>query len=135
MKILKITIVLVSTSMLAMLIYANTRNVSPTEKLSKVHLATFQIGGELTSTLRASLTEKISKITGVTACSMSKEGNVVAIIFHPDQVTEATLSSLLQSESIAVSTKEFGSSTSGGCPVHAVGASVSAFVSFLDLRN
>lgn len=128
---------MLSLSLVAMLaalfMYANVRQLSATEKLKSVHLASFMWGSNVTPEIKTSLQKKISSVPGVTACSINAEGDGAAILFYPDQVNESQLAGILSGTAhLAVAQKALP--TSGGCPVHNLDASFSRFLSALDIR-
>ena len=132
MRALKITVIILSLGAISMLCYANFRTLTPTEKLKKVNLASFTIKGNLSVEEKKKIEEKISHTSGVTACSLG--ANTATVIFYPDQVNEPVLAGLLSDAGkLMVIKKEY--SSSGGCPVPRITASVNRFVSALDFRD
>jgi hypothetical protein len=71
--------------------YANARRLSPTERLDRVNLVSFELKGELNESERNTLETKIKSESGVTACAISKERNLATVIFHPKQISRETL--------------------------------------------
>jgi hypothetical protein len=134
MKILKITSILLVSGMLILVLYANTRQLSPTEKLAPVNLVSFKMQRGLASAQASFLENNISKISGVTACTVSDDGTIASIIFHPDKITEQELASAFPLTGNIKATP-IAFPTSRGCPMHAVTGSVQQFISVLDLRN
>jgi len=134
MKILKITFTTLVAVVLFAFVYANVREVSPAKKLKKVHLVSFELIGNLSSEEKTKLENKISTTTGVTACSISKEGNIASVVFHPDIINENILADDL-SVFNKVLAKPIAFPQTGGCPVHQVTGSVDQMISLLDLRN
>lgn len=125
---------MVATAFVVVFAYANIRTLSPTEKLKQIHLASFKLKGEMSSAEVADLEKKVSNMSGVTACSINRGGTIASVTFHPDVVSEETLSATLSNNNqLGITKKEFA--TSGGCPVHQVSASVNHFLTILDLRN
>jgi hypothetical protein len=118
----------------AIFTYANVRQLSPTQQLKEVHLASFQITGDLNNEQRITLEKKLSRQQGVTACTINSTGTLASIIFYPDLISENSLVTMLSNNNqLEITQRELA--VSGGCPVHAVSASVDQFVSVLDLRN
>ena len=131
LKFLSIGVVIV---LVAVFTYANMRHLSPTQKLKEVHLASFQINGELNSDERSTLEKKLSQLKGVTACTINSTGTLASVIFRPDLVSAASLvNTLSNNNTLSISQRELA--VTGGCPVHAVSASFEQFMSTLDLRN
>jgi hypothetical protein len=134
MKILKYVTIAVVVSLIGAFAYANVRHLSPTERLKEVHLASFNMKGNLSAQERISLEQKVSRVAGVTACSINASATTASVIFHPDAVSVTNLTELLSNNNqLAVIQKELA--VSGGCPVHAVSASFNQFLSVLDLRR
>jgi hypothetical protein len=131
LKILSFGVVIV---LAAIFSYANVRHLSPTQRLKQVHLASFQIKGDLSSSQRIALEKKLSEQKGVAACTINSTGTLASIIFYPDLINEINLTTMLSNNNeLTVVRRELA--VSGGCPVHAVSASVDQFISVLDLRN
>jgi hypothetical protein len=119
----------------AIFTYANVRHLSPTQQLKQVHLASFQITGDLDPSQRIALEKKLSEQNGVTACTINSKGTLASIIFYPDVISASNLTTMLSNNNeLAVAQRELAV-TGGGCPVHAVSASVDQFISVLDIRN
>jgi hypothetical protein len=134
MKTLKMITLIVLVGFAALFGYANMRHLSISEKLKSVNLASFTLEGDLKAEQKLALEKKISALDGVTACSVSREGNVASVIFHPEQINETKLASLLSNEGrLTVTEKQLA--TSGGCPVHKLNANFSALIASLDIRN
>ncbi|MEO7989942.1 MAG: hypothetical protein ABI663_10400 [Chryseolinea sp.] len=134
MKTLKTITLFVLVGFVGLFGYANIRQLSISEKLKAVHLASFTLKGNLNSEEKLALEKKVSALAGVTACSVNREGNIVSVIFYPEQTNETTLASLLSNQGkLTVTQKQLA--ISGGCPVHKVNANFSAFVAVLDIRN
>jgi hypothetical protein len=134
MKTLKITGILLLTALLSAFVYANVRTLSPAEKLPPVALASFQLQGILNDEALSALEEAIGTTHGVTACTISAEGNVASVIFRPDAISEAALGTkLARSGKLTVTPVVF--SSDGGCPLHKVTGPVASLISVLDLRN
>jgi hypothetical protein len=135
MRILRITLVILLATMLGLFVYANTRYVSPAEKLRSVNIAFFELRAVQSSGDRSDLEAQITKSSGVTACTISREGDLAAVVFHPDVVTEEKLASLLQQHgNVSVSKKTFNG-TGGVCPIHAASATFHQMLSSIDFRN
>jgi hypothetical protein len=133
MRILKLLSFVLVGAFLVAFGYANVRHLSPTEKLKQVHLASFTMNGDLSSAERASLEKKVSTMEGVRACSINSNATTASVTFFPDLINEKDLAAALSNDNqLTIAQKEFA--TTGGCPVHAVSASLSQFVSVLDLR-
>jgi hypothetical protein len=121
-------------SIAAIFAYANVRKLSPTQQLKEVHLASFQIAGDLNTEQRIALEKKVSEQNGVTACTINSTGTLASIIFYPELINANSLIAMLSNnDQLQITQRELA--VSGGCPVHAVSASVDQFVSVLDLRN
>jgi hypothetical protein len=121
-------------SIAAIFAYANVRKLSPTQQLKEVHLASFQIAGDLNTEQRIALEKKVSEQKGVTACTINSTGTLASIIFYPELINVNSLIAMLSNnDQLQITQRELA--VSGGCPVHAVSASVEQFVSVLDLRN
>jgi hypothetical protein len=134
MRTLKILFFGVVIVLAAIFTYANVRQLSPTQQLKEVHLASFQIAGDLNTEQRLALEKKLSVQPGVTACTINSTGTLASIIFYPDLISENSLVTMLSNnKQLSITQRELA--VSGGCPVHAVSASVDQFVSVLDLRN
>jgi hypothetical protein len=134
MKTLKTTMLILLVAFVGLFGYANIRQLSISEKLKAVHLASFTLKGGLKSEEKLALEKKVSASAGVTACSVNREGNVASVIFYPGQTNETTLASLLSNDGQIIVTQKH-LAASGGCPVHKVNANFSAFVAVLDFRN
>jgi hypothetical protein len=134
MRTLKILFFGAVISIAAIFAYANVRKLSPTQQLKEVHLASFQIAGDLNTEQRIALEKKVSEQNGVTACTINSTGTLASIIFYPELINANSLIAVLSNnDQLQITQRELA--VSGGCPVHAVSASVEQFVSVLDLRN
>jgi hypothetical protein len=134
MRTLKILFFGAVISIAAIFAYANVRKLSPTQQLKEVHLASFQIAGDLNTEQRIALEKKVSEQKGVTACTINSTGTLASIIFYPELINVNSLIAMLSNnDQLQITPRELA--VSGGCPVHAVSASVDQFVSVLDLRN
>jgi hypothetical protein len=134
MRTLKILFFGAVISIAAIFAYANVRKLSPTQQLKEVHLASFQIAGDLNTEQRIALERKVSEQNGVTACTINSTGTLASIIFYPELINANSLIAMLSNnDQLQITQRELA--VSGGCPVHAVSASVDQFVSVLDLRN
>ena len=130
-KILSLSLVVVFAGLFA---YANLRQLSITEKLKTVDLASYRLEGVMTPAERSALEQKISSLPGVTACSVNKEGRLASVLFHRQEIDETQLASVLSNKGqrqVAQKTLQ----TSGGCPVQGMNAALYTFISVLDLRN
>jgi 23S rRNA pseudoU1915 N3-methylase RlmH len=134
MKVLKIIGFTAVSVLLLAFAYANVRTLSPTERLERVHLASFELKGDLNETERKTLETKIKSESGVTACAISKEKNLATVIYHPKQISTETLAIKFATVGKMDATK-IELPTTGGCPVHAASSSVSSFLAVLDLRH
>jgi hypothetical protein len=134
MRTLKILFFGAVITLAAIFAYANVRQLSPTQQLKEVHLASFQIAGDLNIEQRTALEKKLSEQKGVTACTINPTGTLASIIFYPDLISENSLITMLSDNNQLLITQR-ALAVSGGCPVHVVSASVDQFVSLLDLRN
>jgi hypothetical protein len=134
MKILKISPLIFAISVAALFGYANLRKLSVSEKLPRVQLISFDIRGEISPVDRTQLEKKLSSVPGVTACSLSDEGNVASVIFHPEKINEATITDVLSQEGkLNISLRDLA--VSPGCPIHNLNSSFQEFISALDIRN
>ena len=134
MRVLKITTIVFSIGALSILCYANLRTLSPTEKLKKVNLASFLLKGNLSAEEKKKIEEHVNNTPGVTACSLNAEGNTATVIFYPDHINESAVAYLLSNAGkITVTQKQL--STSGGCPIPKITASMNRFISALDFRD
>jgi hypothetical protein len=135
MKTIKIIALLLSIGLVSLFGYANIRRLSIIETLEPVNLASLKINGHVDSEGKLDLEKKISAVPGVTACTLSKEGNMASVIFHPKQVTVEALTSLLSNGGeLKISQIELAQS-GGGCPVRQLNSSFNKVISFLDIRN
>jgi hypothetical protein len=134
MKILKITSILFFSGMLILVLYANTRQLSPTERLAQVNLVSFKVQGDLAPAQASFLENTIGKTSGVTACSVSDDRTITSVIFDRDKITEHELASKFTLIDNITATP-ITLPVTGGCPIHVVTGSVQQFISTLDLRN
>ena len=130
----RIIILVFAAAIAALFAYANFRELSASEKLKHVALASFMLKGKITEAERLELEKRISGLSGVTACSINKDGDGAAVIFYPDVVTAEILSSALRNNG-SLNVKHKILPSSGGCPVHQVGTSFTQMISLLDFRN
>ena len=122
MKILKISSLVFAISVATLFGYANLRKLSVVEKLQPVQLISFDIRGEISPVDRMQLEKKLSSVSGVTACSLSDEGNVASVIFHPEKINEETITDLLSKEGkLNISFRDLA--VSPGCPIHNLNSS------------
>ena len=134
MRTIKIILLAGAVGFAGLFAYANIRQLSLTEKLKHVKLASFNLKGDMNETEMFQLEKKISNVPGITACSLSKDGTTASVIFYPEDVNENLLTNLLSNDGkINVSQRIL--STSGGCPVHKLGASFQSVIASLDVRH
>jgi hypothetical protein len=135
MKKIKIIALIPFAAFISLGFYANFRTLTPGETVKPVHLTAFNIKPNTDVSESKDLKNQLASLKGVTACAIAREGDLVAVTYHPDEITEASLINLINNEKkYEVTLKEFPV-VSGGCPVHKVSASFNDFVSALDLRN
>jgi hypothetical protein len=134
MKIFKITILCVLTALISLLSYANFRTLSPTEKLEQVQLVSFNLQGEMSANDKIILEKSVSSAPGISACSIGSKGDVASVIYYPEK-TDTTIISGLLSDGGRISVAPRDLSTSGGCPVHKVSASIDHLMAALDFRK
>jgi hypothetical protein len=134
MKILKITILSLLIVLVGLLGYANLRRLSRAEKLKQVQLVSFNLEGEISSKDKTSLEKSVSSAPGISACSIGNKGDVASVIYYPDKINASIIARLLSDGGrIIVTHKDL--STSGGCPVHKIGASLDHLMAVLDFRK
>lgn len=133
MKTLRIISMVFLLAIIGLLGYANLRPLSTTEKLKQTALVSFQWSGNLPAEKRIALEKQISHASGVTACTISTNGNSAAVIYHSEDTDVGTITALFQRVNIQVREKDLTSST--GCPVHAVDAVFAQLISTLDHRS
>jgi hypothetical protein len=119
MKSIKIIAVVLLIGLVGLLGYANFRRLSIIETLEPVNLASLK---------------KISAVPGVTACTLSKEGNIASVIFYPKQITVEALTFLL-SNGGQLKISQIELAKSAGCPIHQLNSSFNEVITFLDIRN
>lgn len=134
MKILKITGAALLAILLFTFIYANARTLSLSENLEEVDLITYTLSENLSIGESMDLENKFNTTVGVTACSVSKEGDKISLIFHPAVISEEELTSQLIGYENRVAAPVVYAEA-GACPVHQVTGSVAWLISALDLRN
>ena len=114
--------------------YANTRTLSLSETLDQVDLITYTLSEKLSTGESLDLENKFFTTPGVTACTVSREGDKVSLIFHPETISEKELTSMLSGYENRIATP-IVYAEAGGCPVHQMTGSVDRLMSVLDLRN
>ena len=134
MKKIKIFTLILVVAFATLFGYANLRHLSLIETLKPVALTSMKIDGHLTSQEQIELEKKISALAGVTACTISKDGDVASIIFYPDQMTEKKVAQMLSNDG-SLKISEINLEKSGGCPVHELNSSFLQLISLLDLRQ
>jgi hypothetical protein len=134
MKILKITGAVLLAVLLFTFIYANARTLSLSENLEEVDLITYTLNENLSLAESLDIENKFGATAGVTACTVSKEGDKISLIFHPTTISKAELTSTLIGYESRVSTPVVYAEAAA-CPVHKVTGSVEWFIAVLDLRN
>jgi len=134
MKSIKIVTVVLLIGLVGLLGYANFRRLSIIETLEPVNLASLKIDGYLNPLGKLDLEKKISAVPGVTACTLSKEGNIASVIFYPKQITVEALTFLL-SNGGQLKISQIELAKSGGCPIHQLNSSFNEVITFLDIRN
>jgi hypothetical protein len=136
MRKLKIFLMLLTGLCLCTVLYANLRKRSPSEGLKPIQLTAFNIGLQDQNQSTTELQNKISAMSGVTSCALSKEKDLMAVTFHPDEITEDALTKIITDSHVAsVSIRDLSANASGGCPVQKLNASLSTLVRTLDFRN
>jgi hypothetical protein len=134
MKTLRITSMILLLAIVGLLGYANLRPLSPSEKLKQTTLVSFRLQGNLPAEKRVALEKQISQAPGVTACTISRDGNTASVIYYSQEVDVNTIVALFQRQStLPLSKKNLASSP--GCPVHAVEAIFTQLISTLDHRS
>jgi hypothetical protein len=99
MKILKIAVSVLIICITILTIYANVRPLSISEKLKSVNIAFINLHQPLEASMQVVLKNIIARTPGVTACSISSEGNMASIVFYPDVVSETSLIKLISEQS------------------------------------
>ena len=135
MKTIKIVTLVFLTGFIALFGYANLRRLSVIEKLRPVNLTSVKIEGAMSAQERIELERKISTSPGVTACSLSKDGNVASIIFYPEKTSVKKLNHLLSTDGKYLVSPIELSASGGGCPIHQLNSSIHEFITVLDIRN
>lgn len=118
-----------------LLTYANLRQASPTERIEPVQLSSFVFDKSLSNTERTQLENAVMTLEGITAFTISKEGNSASAVYRMSQLTEGDLAAFIgRTASRHASVKDLQASGTG-CPVHAVGAAFGRMLTTLDFRN
>jgi hypothetical protein len=134
MKVLKMTIFILSAGFLVLFGYANLRVLSVTERLKPVELTSFRLKGDMSEGNLSALEKTLENTAGVTACTINGKSETACVIYHKHMVNESKLASLLASSLTHVEKKDLAAA-GGGCPVHQASASFSKLMATLDLRS
>lgn len=137
MRKIKFLVTVLAVLFVCTLLYANLRRRSPSEDIKPIHLAAFNIGLPDKNQSTEVVRNRISGTTGVTSCALSTEKNLIAITYHPDEISEKELGKIINSSSdeMSVSVKDLAANASAGCPVQKLNSSLNSWVKALDFRN
>jgi hypothetical protein len=133
MKFLKIVLLTLLAGIASIFIYANTRIISPAEKLQPVKLSAFSFSNPLSAEDARIVQQQISAVPGVTACKVNCKTKMASVVYHADKINEQYLADQFKNYHTDAKVKIF-EPVKGGCPIHKVDNVVQAFVTTLDLR-
>ena len=132
MRFLKITGLILIGSIAILFLYANTRTISPAEKLKRISLVTFSLNNALSEELVERMGSNMKQLPGVTACKTNR--GIISVVYHPEVINENTIAQRITALVNSTVTIKIFESASGGCPVHGMTSSIARLISSLDLR-
>jgi hypothetical protein len=133
MKFLKIILLTLVSGFVFVFIYANTRIISPAEKLQPVKLTAFSFTTDLSKEEAHIIQQQVSALPGVTACKVSHEDKMASVVYQADKINEQLLASQFKTYHTDAKVKIF-EPVKDGCPIHQIDNSVQALITKLDLR-
>jgi hypothetical protein len=133
MKFLKIVLLTLLAGIAFVFIYANTRIISPAEKLRPVKLSAFSFTNDISADDARIVQHQISAVPGVTACKVNHKTKMASVVYIADKISEQHLADQFKNYHTDAKVKIF-EPVKGGCPIHQVDNAVQAFITTLDLR-
>jgi hypothetical protein len=133
MKFLKIVLLTLLAGIASIFIYANTRIISPAEKLQPVKLSAFSFSNPLSAEDARIVQQQISAVPGITACKVNHKTKMASVVYLAGKISEQHLVDQFRNYHTDAKVKIF-EPVKGGCPIHQVDNVVQAFIASLDLR-
>jgi copper chaperone CopZ len=109
----------VLTFFVSMLVWANWEEPPLSQKLDlkPIHLAVFDLDKQVDAADSTLISNKLSAVTGVTACTVNPEFKTVSVTFYDDQVSENALKAVVQQKNYIASKVNFATMEGPKCPV------------------
>ena len=103
----------------SMLVWANWEEPPLSQKLDlkPIHLAVFDLDKQVDAADSSLISEKLSAVTGVTACTVNPEFKTVSVTYYDDQVSEEALKAVVQQKDYVASKVNFAKMEGPKCPV------------------
>lgn len=107
------------TFFVSMLVWANWEEPPLSQKLDlkPIHLAVFDLDKEVNATDSTLISDKLSSVTGVTACTVNPEFKTVSVTYYDDQVSEDALKAVVQQKNYIASKINFAKMEGPKCPI------------------
>lgn len=107
------------TFFVSMLVWANWEEPPLSQKLDlkPIHLAVFDLDKEVNATDSTLISDKLSAVTGVTACTVNPEFKTVSVTYYDDQVSEDALKAVVQQKNYIASKINFAKMEGPKCPI------------------
>lgn len=107
------------TFFVSMLVWANWEEPPLSQKLDlkPIHLAVFDLDKEVNATDSTLISDKLSSVTGVTACTVNPEFKTVSVTYYEDQVSEDALKAVVQQKNYIASKINFAKMEGPKCPI------------------
>lgn len=119
LKFAKVTGFLVATFFVSMLVWANWEEPPLSEKLDlkPIQLAVFDLNKNVDATDSTLISQKLSAVSGVTACTVNPSFKTVSVTYYGDQVSEESLKAVVQQKDFVASKVNFATMEGPKCPV------------------
>lgn len=110
---------LTMTFFVSMLVWANWEEPPLSQKLElkPIHLAVFDLDKQIEASDSTLISNKLSAVTGVTACTVNPEFKTVSVTYYDDQVSEGALKAVVQQKNYIASKINFAKMEGPKCPI------------------
>lgn len=107
------------TFFVSMLVWANWEEPPLSEKLDlkPIHLAVFDLDKQVDATDSTLISQKLSAVNGVTACTVNPEFKTVSVTYYNDEVSEDALKAVVEQKDYVASKVNFAKMEGPKCPV------------------
>lgn len=107
------------TFFVSMLVWANWEEPPLSEKLDlkPIHLAVFDLDKQVDAADSTLISQKLSAVKGVTACTVNPSFKTVSVTYYNDEVSEDALKAVVQQKDYVASKVNFAKMEGPKCPV------------------